>query len=198
MRNSADTDEQLRAAGELAARCRDGDTGAFRALMESQQGYAYAVAFRLLYDEENARDVVQEAFIRVWNNIRRYRSDVRFTTWLYRIVVNLCYDRIKMDSRRNKVFSGRTGFPAQDDPAETSDPHREMELADLQKQVLAEAKKLPPREYLVFQLRDVQDFSVGEVASMTGMSAGSVKTHLCFARKKLRTVLGSLMTEPGV
>ena len=109
MQKPSESDQEENPAAELISRSRRGDLSAFRLLMESQQRYAYAVAYRLLHDTENAKDVVQEAFIRVWNNLDKYRQEVKFTTWLYKIVINLCYDKMKMESRRKrwlKLFGG--------------------------------------------------------------------------------------------
>ena len=184
---SASSEEE--SAAELVLRCREGDLSAFRLLMESHQRYAYAVAFRLLHDTENAQDVVQEAFIRVWNNLGKYRPAVKFTTWLYKIVIHLCYDRMKMDSRRKKWlgYFGGTGEP--DEAIQGRDLAGDIENADLRGHILCEAQKLPPRQRLVFQLRDVQDFSLEEIAVMAGMSIGTVKTNLCYARQKIRAAV---------
>lgn len=176
-------------ARDLIQRCLEGNFEAFGSLMESQQRYAYALAFRLLHDDEDAKDVVQDAFIRVWSNLKKYRPEVKFTTWLYKIVVNLCYDRMKMESRRNRVFGYLTGLVRRSDPADSRDLHKEVEGKDLHECILAAARKLPPMEKLIFHLRDVQDFSVEEVAEIARTSIGSVKTNLCFARKRIRTAV---------
>jgi RNA polymerase sigma-70 factor, ECF subfamily len=194
MRNSPETNENDRGLPDLVERSRQGDRSAFRMLMDSQQAYAYAVAIRLLYDEENARDVVQEAFIRVWNNLHRYRKEIKFTTWLYTIVINLCYDKIKMESRRKKIFGFIGGSSGIEEIAGEQDVQRDIENSDLRHHVLNQAKKLPPKEYLVFHLRDVQDFSIEEIADMAGMSAGSVKTNLCYARRRIRSAINRLQT----
>ena len=178
--------QQNTTAHELVKKSLEGDLAAFRSLMESQKHYAFALAFRLLHDEEDAKDVVQDAFIRVWNNLAKYRPEVKFTTWLYKIVVNLCYDKMKMESRRNNVFGYFMGLLSGSDVADTKDLQREVENMDFSDLILSAAKKLPPMENLVFHLRDVQDFSIEEVAEIVGTSIGSVKTNLCYARKRIR------------
>jgi RNA polymerase sigma-70 factor (ECF subfamily) len=192
MTNRSDTGQENTTAHELVLRSLEGDLSAFRSLMESHQHFAYAVAVRLLQDEDNAKDVVQEAFIRVWNNLGRYRPEVKFTTWLYKIVIHLCYDKMKMDSRRKNIFEYIGGFLTGEDLARGGDPLQEIENSDLQTHILAEAKKLPRKEYLVFHLRDVQDFSIQEIAEIVGISAGSVKTNLCYARRRIRTAVMQL------
>ena len=179
-------EHQQEPLADLISRCREGDLAAFRLLMESQQRYAYAVAFRLLHDTDNAQDVVQEAFIRVWNNLGRYRPEVKFTTWLYKIVINLCYDRMKMESRRKRWLGYFGGTREQEEGVHGRDLATDIENADLRTHILREAKSLPPRQRLVFHLRDIQDFSLEEIAERAGMSIGTVKTNLCYARRKIR------------
>lgn len=189
MKDPPESEKENRATQQLIVRSLEGDLSAFRLLMESQQRYAFAVALPLLRDEENAREVVQEAFIRVWNNLARYRREVKFTTWLYKIVVNLCYDKMKMESRRKNIFGSIGALFDGSDVAGSQDVHRQLEQADLRDHILSEAKKLPPKEQLVFHLRDVQDFSLQEIAEIAGLSIASVKTNLCYARRRLRMAL---------
>ena len=184
MQKSSESEQD--SAAELISRSVGGDLPAFRLLMESHQQYAYAVAFRLLHDTENTKDVVQEAFIRVWNNLHAYRREVKFTTWLYKIVINLCYDRMKMESRRKRWLGYFGGLTAGDEVAQGPDLDEEIGNADLRRSILLEAKKLPPRQQLVFRLRDVQDFSLEEIAEMADMSISSAKTNLCYARRRIR------------
>ncbi len=180
------TPSESNPSAELISRSRGGDLQAFRLLMESHQRYAYALAVRLLHDKENAEDVVQEAFIRVWTNLHSYRRDVKFTTWLYKIVINLCYDRMKTESRRKRWLRYFGGLAGTDEVAGGTDLDEAIGNADMREKILTEAKNLPPRQRMVFHLRDVQDFSLQEIAEMAGMSVNSVKTNLCYARRRIR------------
>jgi RNA polymerase sigma-70 factor (ECF subfamily) len=192
MRNLTKSELQKPDLPELVRESLDGDVSAFRSLMDSQKQYAYAVAFRLLHDEENSKDVVQEAFIRVWNNLGKYRKEIKFTTWLYKIVVNLCYDKIKMNSRQNNIFGYTENLYGNNDVADNRDVHSETEKSDLCDHVISESKNLPPKEYLVFHLRDILDFSIEEIAEITRISIGSVKTNLCYARRRIRIAVNQL------
>ena len=191
------SDKNKTPARELVKRSLEGDLGAFRQLMDSQKEYAFILALRLLHDEEDAQDVVQEAFIRIWKNLAKYREEVKFTTWLYKIVVNLCYDRIKMESRRNNVFGYLTGLISHKEVAESRDLEAEAENRDLSEYILSVAKKLPPMENLVFHLRDLQDFSINEIADLAGISVGSVKTNLCYARRRIREAVTRMQESEG-
>lgn len=163
--------------------------------MESHERYAFALAFRLVRDDEVSREIVLEAFVRVWNKVDRYRPEVKFTTWLYAIVVNLCYDRMKMDARRTSIIGRLSAWADSREIDGGDDPHGDLERRDLRDIILAEARKLPPMERLIFHLRDVQDFSVEETAALAGVSTASVKTNLCYARKRLRLAVAALQKE---
>jgi RNA polymerase sigma-70 factor, ECF subfamily len=192
MTRAQDIRQENISLSDLITQSLAGSLPAFRSLMDSQKQYAYAVAFRLLHHEENANDIVQEAFIRVWNNLGRYRKEVKFTTWLYKIVVNLCYDKIKTESRHKRIFGRSDDHFTSTDVADTRSLHDTIEANDLSEHILSESKKLPPKEYIVFCLRDIQDFSIEEIAEVAGMSIGSVKTNLCYARRRVRNAINRL------
>ena len=88
---------------EIISLCIKGNKEAFRRLVEKYQPYAYALSLRLLCHEEDAKDVVQECFIRVWHHLHKFNRKNKFTTWLYTIVSNLCYDRIKINNESNSL-----------------------------------------------------------------------------------------------
>ena len=84
---------------ELINRVRIGDQDAFRELMESNSDFAFRIAFRIIPDEETAKDIVQESFLMVWNKIKTFQKNGKFTSWLYKIIVNKCYDELRKKKR---------------------------------------------------------------------------------------------------
>ena len=170
----------------LVERCRSGDMSAFEQLMESHQRYAYALAYRVLRDDEQAKDVVQDAFIRVWKHLDAYRTTVKFTTWLYKIVVHLCYDAMKTGSRRHRIFRLFSGIGNEEEFIDSWNQGDEFDRKDAAEHVLAIAKRLPPKQRLVFMLRDVQDFTIEEIAQTSDMSLGAVRVNLFHARERIR------------
>jgi RNA polymerase sigma-70 factor, ECF subfamily len=114
---------------------------------------------------------------------------VKFTTWLYRIVVNVSFDRIRARSRKERIFGYLDQFFGSGDPPGGDDTAARVETADLKQAVIRLAKRLPPKQYLVFHLRDLLDLTVEEAAENAGMSVNSVKVNLCLARKRIRTGL---------
>ncbi len=154
---------------------------------------AYTLAYRLTGDEEDARDVVQEAYLRAYRGLKRFRGEAQFTTWLYRITANCASSALGKRARhRHDVLeddddvvdvSGRV------DPAEQAD---RGEVRDRVKQALAE---LPPRLRSVVVLRDVYDLSHEAIAAELGISESAAKVRLHRARRKLRELLYPLAGE---
>jgi RNA polymerase sigma-70 factor (ECF subfamily) len=186
------SEPDLNHVNALIARSIGGDRNAFRRLVESHERYAHAIAYRLLHDDEDARDVVQEAFIRVWKHLGGYRPEIKFTTWLYKLVVNLCYDTMKAQKRKNAAFGLTRSDDGYVDVADPAGLERQIEQSDICERVLMEARKLPPLERLIFHLRDIENCSVEEAAGIAGVSVASVKTNLCYARKRLRIAIRNM------
>lgn len=171
----------------MLVRCKAGDLAAFRQLVEQYQSYAFSLAFRLLYSEENAKDIVQECFIRIWKHLPKYNLQKKFTTWLYRIVTNLCYDRIKARNR-SKRMSLSEGLHSITFP---SDCDLESDISNKELVQIIEnlARELSTKQRIIFTLRDLQDLDIDEVAQIAGMSKSSVKSNLYYARQNIRKKL---------
>ncbi|MDR1274163.1 MAG: sigma-70 family RNA polymerase sigma factor [Odoribacteraceae bacterium] len=176
---------------ELIARGKGGDTRAFGQLVVLYQPLVYRLAFRLLCDDDDAKDVVQEVFIKAWTRLARYDDRYRFSTWVYKITCNECRDRLRSARRR----AGRPGVPLAlagalvADPADVEAGIVNRELKEL---ILYFTGKLSPRQKLVFTLVDLEGLDAGEVAAATGLSAGQVKSNLHLARKRIREKINAL------
>lgn len=171
----------------LALAAATGDPTAFEGLVEVSQSLAWSLAIRLLGDEDEAADVVQEAFIRVWRHRSRFRPGTRFTTWFYRIVTNLAYDHLRARSRRSRLFAR---LPREETERVSVEPvPDERGAVRLAGELEGLIEVLPPAQRLAFVLRDLHELSVREVTEVTGMPAHSVKTNLFHARRRLRQEL---------
>ncbi len=174
-----------------------GDTSAFRTLVETYQGYAFSLAVRFLGNDEDAYDIVQETFIRVWKHLPSFDFRCKFTTWMYRIVINLCLDRSKTRDRQNRLldpaFLGDVPMNLTT-PIDLEDESIKKELATI---IAVLAGELPPRQQSVFILRDLQDQGVAEVSQILGISKSSVKTNLSHARRNIREKLRRLEKKTG-
>lgn len=169
-----------------------GDIHSFRLLVNELSGYVYRLAFKILYNKDDAKDIVQESFINVWKHLNTYKPEIKFTTWLYKIAVNLCYDKIKKERRKNKLFQNYENDLT--DLAFTQLPNMEDAVSnkDLAEMIEKLSNKLSTKQRMVFVLRDLQNLSIEETSQILNMSAGSVKTNLFHARKFIAGKLSNI------
>jgi RNA polymerase sigma-70 factor, ECF subfamily len=171
---------------DLFVLAKTGDTAAFRRIVETNQGFAYSVAVRFLGNAQDAEDAVQEAFVRIWLNLSKYDPGRKFTTWMYRILANVCLDRIKSEKRgRLQSLSPEVGDPSAAALSD-DDPARTIQNQDSVRLVRRLVRELPAKQRMVFILRDLEDLSVEEVSTSLDMPRPSVKSNLCLARAFLR------------
>jgi RNA polymerase sigma-70 factor (ECF subfamily) len=167
---------------ELVARARQGDEAAFEQLVLRHQRYAFNLAYRVLGDYAEAEDVTQEAFVRVWRGLSGFRGQARFTTWLYRIVHNLCLNRLPGLRRELLQTEPLEEMLANPDPSPA-------DLFDVRERLAflhAQLDRLPEKYRLVLTLRYLQHLSYAEVAAALDVPMGTVKTHIHRARRLLR------------
>jgi RNA polymerase sigma-70 factor (ECF subfamily) len=166
---------------ELVGRAAGGDTDAFRELVERHRDRTYGLALRIVRSPRDAEEVAQDAFVRAWHGLPRFRGEAAFSTWLFRIAVRLAFDRAAALRGRSRLESGSE--PAADiasAPASGPDPDRTRVLEAL-------VASLPEAQRAVVTLFYYQDRSVKDVASALGLNENTVKTHLARARAALRS-----------
>jgi RNA polymerase sigma-70 factor, ECF subfamily len=166
-------------------RCiRDGDHAAFRKLVTMYQQPAYRLSFRILGNEEEARDAVQESFIKIWRKIGSFDPSREFIPWMYRIIVNTSTDRLRTIHRHTMVpidlVSQKLEEVMQRDSSTAADNH---EIAIL---IEGLTGMLPEKQRLVFILRDIEGMTSNEVELIAEMTETSVKSNLYHARKSVR------------
>jgi RNA polymerase sigma-70 factor, ECF subfamily len=174
---------------ELIQSSRQNDAKAFRKLVEAYQEMVYVLAFRLLCNEEEAKDVVQETFIRVWKHLDRYNMDMKFSSWLLTITTRLCYDKLKAGKRKSKIQPIDQNALNQFMNGNTEQDYINKELAGIISGLTAE---LTPKQRLVFTLRDLEGLEVGEIEAITNLSAAKIKSNLYLARQFMRKKLEKL------
>jgi RNA polymerase sigma-70 factor, ECF subfamily len=133
---------------------------------------------------------VQEAFVKVWKHWDRYREDVKFTTWLYKIVWNLSIDHLRAGARHKTEWleSGELNKVIWNGNS-TEESLDQVTLAGYIRKI---SRNLPEKQQLVFTLRDLQDLEMDEVCEISGMTAAQVKSNLCLARKFIREKLNKI------
>ena len=167
---------------DLVELSKQGDTAAFRRLVETCQPFVFRLAFRLLCCNDEAKDVVQETFIRVWLHLNKYKNDVRFSTWLYKITCNLCYDRLRAMKRSHTTSIDLLEL----DLADGNDIEKSVINQNLKEWITALTNELTPKQRLVFMLRDIEELELDEVKEITGMSGAKIKSNLYLARQYIK------------
>ncbi|MCP4537556.1 MAG: sigma-70 family RNA polymerase sigma factor [Chloroflexi bacterium] len=166
---------------ELVAKARQGDEAAFEQLVRKHQRYVFNVAYRVLGDYAEAEDMTQEAFVRAWRGLPGFRGQAQFTTWLYRIVHNLCLNRLPKLQRELLQTEPLEEVLASSAPS-LPDHFEAQEQVTL---LHTELARLPEKYRLVLTLRYLQHLSYNEIAATLDVPMGTVKTHIYRARKLL-------------
>ena len=169
-----------------------GDTNAFNQLVKQHREGAMVLALRLLRNRQDAEDVVQDGFVRAWQELSGFRGESTFASWLYRIVYNLSLNRLRgrklrtcfhlSDERDEEEYF--MNFPS-DDPT----PHEVMMQLERHEHLDKALEKLPAKQRSVFEMRHLHELSNSEIAKLTGKTEGSVKANFSFAVSKLKVAL---------
>jgi RNA polymerase sigma-70 factor (ECF subfamily) len=169
---------------DLVAAAKAGDRSAFDELVRATYADAYTLAYRLTGNEEDARDVVQDAYLRAYKGIRRFRGDAQFSTWLYRITANCASTAMTRRSRsRHEELDSDSQLI---DERPEHDPQIRAEASLERDQISDAVAALPPRLRAVVVLRDIYDLPHEAIAAELGISEAAAKVRLHRARKKLR------------
>lgn len=187
---------------QLVENARSGDPRAMEELVRRHRSRAFRIASHLCGgNPDEAQDLTQEAFLKVFRNLGRFRGESSFSTWLYRIVVNTCLDEIRSRRRKERVLSlwpwhrRKTGdaeeqaMPEQADTAPDSDPLMQLREKQLDAELRRLLLLLPDQQRTAFQLKVFEEMSIREIARVMGTAEGTVKSHLFRATHTLREKL---------
>ena len=185
----ADEEALIRAA-------RDGDYASFERLYERYRTTVYRFVYQMIHKQDEAEDITQEAFVRAFQNLHRFREQAKFTTWIMRIAMNLCTDRIRMMQRRSSLEQQEaSGALEWMTVGKVVDPVNEIE-SDRRAELVREAVlALPDHHRKVLVLRDFEDREYSEIAEMLKTSVGGAKLRVLRARRALRDKLAPLFEE---
>jgi RNA polymerase sigma-70 factor (ECF subfamily) len=184
----------------LIRAAQNGDQDAFEQLVRAHDQSVLRLAMNLLRSPDEARDVYQEAFLRVYKNLHTFRFDCSFHTWLYRIVTNICLDHLRKRKVRKEepaVVESSEGpvdrmesFP--EDSAH-SDPERVMWNRQLRQRIEGALEELTPRERMVFEMRHYEGLRLRNIGEVLGTTEEAAKNCLFRATQKMRSVLGDFV-----
>jgi RNA polymerase sigma-70 factor (ECF subfamily) len=177
-----------------------GDADAFEQLVRAYDQSVLRLAMNLLRSPEDARDVYQEAFLRVYRNLHAFRFDCSFHTWLYRIVTNICLDQLrkrKVRKEESAVVETADGpidrMDSFEEEGVDANPERTMWNRQLKGKIESAIEDLTPRERMVFELRHYQGLRLRAIGEMLGTSEEAAKNCLFRATQKMRSVLGEFV-----
>jgi RNA polymerase sigma-70 factor, ECF subfamily len=179
----------------VLARARQGDSEAFRSLVERHSRRAFQLAFRITGNEQDAEDVVQESFIRAYRQLGRFEARAHFGTWLHRIVANCSVDLIRTRRARHDHASTDALDPSDQPESDAPNPERLAASAQIQRTVAAAMSELSPLERAAFTLRHYEGRSIAEIGKTLGLGTSATKHSVFRAVRKLRAALEPIRRE---
>lgn len=182
----------------LIRRAQEGDRAAFDALVRLYDQNVLRLALQVVGSPEEARDLYQEAFLKVYRSIRQFRAEAKFSTWLHRVVMNVCLDHLRRQKARKEVpapepAEGETEFMQNvPDDRPTLDPERHSRSREIGLRIQAALGRLNPRERMVFELKHYEGLKLRAIGDICNTSEQTVKNCLFRATQKLRSELCDL------
>jgi len=187
----------------LVAEAQAGNRAAFEELVRRYDRDVLRLALNLMKRPEDARDVYQEAFLKVYRNLHRFRFECSFYTWLYRIVTNVCLDHLRRRQARPEDQAPELNsahheegitdfFERQREDRPTLDPERRLFGKEIKARIATAMERLSPRERIVFEMKHYQGLKLRAIGDVLGTTEETVKNSLFRATRKLRSQLGGL------
>jgi len=188
----------------LVAEAQAGNRAAFEELVRRYDRDVLRLALNVMRRPEDARDVYQEAFLKVYRNLHRFRFECSFYTWLYRVVTNVCLDHLRRRQARPEDQAPELAsdhreegitdfFERQREHRATLDPERRLLGKEIQARLLQAMQRLSPRERIVFEMKHYQGLKLRAIGEALGTTEETVKNSLFRATRKLRSQLGELL-----
>ena len=187
---------------ELIARVLAGDDASYGTLVTRYRDYVYTIAVRIVGSDEDAEDVAQEAFVRAYRALPRFRGDSKFSSWLYRIATNRALTHLKRRRRRADAVDIESGSHVEavvidDGRSEAMSPELRVRDEEFRRAVRSAVLELPEQYRVVVTLFYLEERSYKEVVATLGIPMGTLKTHLHRARALLRDILAKHHLESG-
>jgi RNA polymerase sigma-70 factor (ECF subfamily) len=193
-KNYSATDDE-----SLVKAARKGELAAFEELVFRHRDPIYARAFSMTRNEEDAVDLSQEAWIKGWQRLGQFQGDSSFTTWMTRIVINLCLDHLRRQKRHRtdsiEELDDEGGGVERQMPVVTVNPTAGLERAELRKKIDEALDQLSAEHRTVLVLHEFEDLEYKEIAKTVGCSMGTVMSRLFYARRKMAGLLAEMRKE---
>ena len=167
---------------KLIEECRKGNLSNFRKLVELTSPYAFSLAFRMLSDEDLARDVVQETMVTIWQKLKNIKTAEVYKTWIYKVVINKCYDQLRHKKRNREHVADEKTWQILSERI-SQNPSAQMENDEMAKIIGMLTEKLSPKQKTIFILSEIEEMTSDEISEVTGISKTVIKANLYHARK---------------
>lgn len=192
-----DEDKELSREEDLAVveAVLAGDTAAYRGLVEKYQNRVYSLVYGVVRNREDARDLTQDAFVKAFNNLKTFRTEASFYTWLYRIAMNVGIDFVRKKKRRktsagfDEDIASRDQEGGIDEVHHADSPSKNLERKQLYGRIMDALETLPEDQKQVILLRELEGLSYKEIGEVMGIPEGTVMSRLFYARKKMQGLL---------
>src|SRR5712691_2338279 len=185
----------------LVRRAQAGDRDALSTLVQSQQTYVYSIAMSLMHNPADAADMTQEAFIRLMRSLGTYRAETKFTTWLYRLVTNICLDGLRRRGRPVESLDEPASTTSGDDARTAGErladsdrwtqPEEEITLRESATEVREALAQLPTAQRLALTLYYFDDMRYEDIAETMGLPLNTVKSHIRRGKERLALALSN-------
>ena len=186
----------------LIQRVQEGDYAAFRQIMEKHQEKIYYLAYDMTGNQQDAEDLSQEVFIKAYHSLKKFRGEAKLSSWLYRIAVNTCIDKIRKKKEVPVLITDEQEdndwYPTQYLVDNSADPEDIAESGIMQQNIHVALQKLSPREKSVFVLRHYNELQLKEISDILNLSIGTVKSLIFRAVKKLQNELAFYRQDFGL
>ena len=183
----------------LLAGSRSGDMEAFEELVARHRDKVYSRALMMMRQEDDALEISQEAWVRVWQRLALFHGDSSFATWVTRITINLCLDRLRQQKRHTaesiEQIEAESGGIENQMPVVVPNPTENLERQELRDRIEAAMDKLSPDHRAVLLLHEFEGLEYKEIARRVGCSLGTVMSRLFYARRRLAALLGGMNRE---
>ena len=192
----AETDHSSAEDATLVRAARAGDTGAFEELVARHRDKIYARAYSMVRNEDEALDLSQEAWVKGWRRLKQFQGESSFSTWMTRIVINLCLDELRRQKRQRidsiEEMDEESGGIERQMPVVTVNPTERLERGELRQRIDRAMDLLSYEHRTVLVLHEFEEMEYKEIARTMGCSIGTVMSRLFYARRKLAALLADL------
>jgi RNA polymerase sigma-70 factor (ECF subfamily) len=195
----ADKDYSSADDAALVRTAQKGDTGAFEELVARHRDRIFARAFSMMRNEDDAIDLSQEAWVKGWQRLKQFQGESSFSTWMTRIVINLCLDELRKQKRHRaesiENLDEESGGVERQMPAVTVNPTERLERGELRQRIDRALNQLSHEHRTVLVLHEFEEMEYKEIAKTMACSIGTVMSRLFYARRKLAVLLADLKNE---